>query len=260
MGDRESDGRTFVRRRTPPGSRVHITDGEGEGAATESLLARALLDHPVTAEAEQRATAAFRAARDAGLHDGARTRRRDDWRPNDRARARRSVKATIAVFVASLTLGGVAVAAMGSYGPADDANDDSRTRAHPSPSAPEGSAAESARTRPGAPRTSTAADRPLTAKDIEAHCRAYESVRNQGKALEATAWQRLIAAAGGEEKVAVYCADQLARTEAAETAKPGKAGEAGKAGQAGEPGEKNKADRATKEPGEPAANATSKNK
>ncbi|MGW2856972.1 hypothetical protein ACWDAZ_35330, partial [Streptomyces sp. NPDC001215] len=61
---------------------------------------------------------------------------------------------------------------------------------------------------------------PATAKDTEAHCRAYEHVKNRGKALDATAWQRLVAAAGGTDKVAAYCAEQLARTAAA----PGRTG------------------------------------
>ncbi|MFD8200700.1 hypothetical protein ACFV2G_14210, partial [Streptomyces sp. NPDC059701] len=59
---------------------------------------------------------AFRAARDAGAHRAARTariRRRDDWRPRDPRRARRSLRVTLSVLLASLTLGGVAYAAIG---------------------------------------------------------------------------------------------------------------------------------------------------
>jgi hypothetical protein len=67
------------------------------------------------------------------------------------------------------------------------------------------------------------AKRPGTAKDTEAHCRAYEQIKDRGKALEATAWQRLIAAAGGKDKVAAYCTDQLARAAAA-SSKPGNTG------------------------------------
>ncbi|MEU6656566.1 hypothetical protein ABZ904_46445 [Streptomyces sp. NPDC046900] len=81
--------------------------------------------------------------------------------------------------------------------------------------------------RPGGGTSSAAsgglgrAKRPATAKDTEAHCRAYEQVKDRGKALKATVWQRLAAAAGGKDKVAAYCTDQLARAAAAPS-KPGK--------------------------------------
>jgi hypothetical protein len=45
-----------------------------------ALLGAALRDGEVDGEAERRAVAAFRAARDAGVQ-AAPTRRRDDWRP-----------------------------------------------------------------------------------------------------------------------------------------------------------------------------------
>jgi hypothetical protein len=46
----------------------------------------------------------------------------------------------------------------------------------------------------------------VTAADTEAQCRAYEDVEGRGKAMDATAWQRLVTAAGGERNVAAYCA------------------------------------------------------
>ncbi|MGW5061766.1 hypothetical protein ACWEQ2_31320 [Streptomyces sp. NPDC004096] len=52
------------------------------------------------------------------------------------------------------------------------------------------------------------------------HRRAYEQFHHRGKALEATAWQRLVAAAGGKDKVASYCSERPARA----TAEPGKRG------------------------------------
>ena len=62
-------------------------------------------------EGEEEALVAFRAARDAGLHTSRPTRERDDWTPADRRRLpRRSLKAAVAALVASVTLGGVAVA------------------------------------------------------------------------------------------------------------------------------------------------------
>lgn len=64
---------------------------------------------------EARAVAAFLAAREAGART-ARTRRRDDWRPNARRRVQlsiRTIRTTLAVLLAGLTLGGVAFAAVG---------------------------------------------------------------------------------------------------------------------------------------------------
>ncbi|MER8071671.1 hypothetical protein ABTZ59_25570 [Streptomyces sp. NPDC094034] len=206
------------------------TADEAEGAVLEPLLARALIEDDTTAEAEQRATAAFRAARDAGTHEDARTRQWDDWRPKRPGATRRSLKATIALFVTGLSLGGVAVAGVGagSDAPAADPKDEVRERQRPSPSAPEHSAAEPDTTKSGVPRASVDSGRPATAKDTEAHCRAYESVRSRGNAVNSTAWQRLVTAAGGAENVAAYCADQLARAEKGE--KDGKDGKSGTSG------------------------------
>ncbi|MGJ3560690.1 hypothetical protein ACR6C2_28650 [Streptomyces sp. INA 01156] len=61
--------------------------------------------------------AAFREARETGVHrTGALTRRRDDWRPRERRLGRLSVKATLSVLIAGLSLGGVAVAGIGAAG------------------------------------------------------------------------------------------------------------------------------------------------
>ncbi|MCT7357302.1 hypothetical protein N4P33_34955, partial [Streptomyces sp. 15-116A] len=95
---------------------------------------------------------------------------------------------------------------------------------------------------PDAPKTS---DRPAGAQDTEAHCRAYEQVAGRGKALDATAWQRLTEAAGGEENIDAYCAgrtrDGNKAADPARTAKgaPGsdqKKGTGGKDGDRGAPG------------------------
>ncbi|OUC93914.1 hypothetical protein CA983_35740, partial [Streptomyces swartbergensis] len=66
------------------------------------------------------------------------------------------------------------------------------------------------------------------AQDTEARCRAYEQVDGRGKAMDATAWKRLVEAAGGARNVTEYCAEQLARAEAkpGSTAKPEKSAEA----------------------------------
>ncbi|MFJ3305892.1 hypothetical protein ACIPSA_22740 [Streptomyces sp. NPDC086549] len=176
-------------------------------AALESVLAAAMRAGDLDPQAEQRAVAAFRAAHSAGAHR-ARTRRRDNWRPAAERRARRPVKLTFGVVFASLALGGVAVAAIGSAGPSTDGSGTGRGTAHPSAVAPDrpGGAASSASSGGPASRNGSA-----RAKDTEAHCRAYEQIKGHGKALDATAWQRLVAAAGGKDKVAAYCSEQLAR-------------------------------------------------
>ncbi|MFJ7771651.1 hypothetical protein ACIQ1J_25460 [Streptomyces sp. NPDC097107] len=183
---------------------------------TEELLAAALRGEPVDAEGERRAVAAFRAALDAGPGRTARTRRRDDWRPLERRRAGRTLKTALSVLLASLTLGGVAYAAIGGAGSATDTARPERTRpsretdgttVRPVP-APSPATTSPATASPGA---SARPDRPPATRDTEAHCRAYERLEGSGKALDATAWQRLVAAAGGGEHVAAHCAEQHPR-------------------------------------------------
>ncbi|MGC9539859.1 hypothetical protein [Streptomyces sp. UG1] len=208
MGEPHNDGKAPGRRRVHPGDAAATGP---EGAALEALLA-ALPDAGADYEGEQRAVAAFRAARDAGAHR-ARTRRRDDWRPRERRRVWHSVRAAVALSLAGLTLSGVAVAAIGVVRSSDDGH---RDRRPPQPSATASSRA-GARESPAQTHTPGASVTPghsATAQDTEAHCRAYEKVKGRGKALDATAWQRLVDAAGGEKNVAVYCAEQLARPSA----------------------------------------------
>ncbi|WP_079173147.1 hypothetical protein [Streptomyces monashensis] len=205
MGERHSGGGLPGRRHVHPGAAAapgprSTADVPGAGiAALEASLADALCTGPLDPGAELHAVSAFRAARDAGPHR-ARTRRRDDWRPRQPWRARLSVKATLSVFAASLTLGGVAVAAIGAVGSSSGGDHGGARPAHPVTSAP-GRAGAGASAAPGAHP-----DRPDTAKDTLAHCRAYEQVAGEGKALDATAWQRLLTAAGGKDHVAAYCA------------------------------------------------------
>ncbi|EPJ38041.1 hypothetical protein STAFG_4861 [Streptomyces afghaniensis 772] len=87
----------------------------------------------------------------------------------------------------------------------------------------------------GTPSGSASArpDRPAPSRDTEAHCRAYEQADGRGKAMDATAWKRLVEAAGGERNVTAYCAEQLARAKAkpGSTARPEKSeGASGAAG------------------------------
>ncbi|MFF8941043.1 hypothetical protein ACF1A5_01970 [Streptomyces sp. NPDC014864] len=238
MGERRSDGSAHGRRRGHPGSAVsgagHSTRdliSEAQQARVEALLAAVLRGSVLDAEAEQRAVVAFRAARDTGAH-GARSRRRDDWRAPEPRRKRRSVKVTAGLALAGLTLGGVAVAAIGSARSSDGGPGDGPST-RPSSGVSAGTSAASSAGGPGTPGASATTDRPATARDTEAHCRAYERVEGRGKALDATTWRRLVKAAGGEDEVAGYCADQLARA-AARDAESGTGG-TGNPGGSGNP-------------------------
>ncbi|MEU7058527.1 hypothetical protein [Streptomyces sp. NPDC046197] len=216
MGTRHSEGGAFAR----PCAGASGPEPRADAIAPpglESALGTALRADAFDPPAEERAVAAFRAARDAGAHQKVRTRRRDDWRLR-RSPARRSVKAALAAFLASLTLGGVAIAAIGLPG-SGKAHDDGPGRARPTSTASKAAAATSDDAAPSGPAGAPSKSRPPTAKDIQAHCRAYTSTQGRGKALDSSAWQRFIAAAGGEDKVAAYCAAQLAEAKADGAAK-----------------------------------------
>ncbi|MFF3450339.1 hypothetical protein ACFYXJ_24735 [Streptomyces sp. NPDC002667] len=216
-----------------PGPRVAPAAGPGDGRPPlERLLAAAMRGRVEDRAAETQAVAAFRAARDSGAHT-ARTRRRDDWRPGEERRPNRSLRAAFAVLLAGLTLGGVAFAAIG---PITHDTTGHRDAAVPRPSGstadrlpgPVPSAVPGA-SAPGTPAPAGPVGRPPRARDTEAHCRAYASVRGRGKALDSRAWQRLVTAAGGEDKVEAFCAAQLAADAGAKNTKgPGKATDAGK--------------------------------
>ncbi|MFF9039982.1 hypothetical protein ACF090_31460 [Streptomyces sp. NPDC014892] len=94
-----------------PGTPSHVSR---DTSSVDSLLAAAVrAGASADSVGEARAVAAFRAARESGARN-ARTRRRDDWRPNARRRVQLSIRTTLAVLLASLTLGGVAFAAIDS--------------------------------------------------------------------------------------------------------------------------------------------------
>lgn len=199
MGERQSDGGLSGR-----GSRHALLDAD-----VEALIVASLIRDGVDAEAEQRAVAAFRAARDAGALR-TRTRRRDDWRARERRHLGRSLKTTLSVLLASLTLGGVAVAAIGVAGSPQDGTNNAPERKPAPNGAPRDPSEQSSRDgHSPTPGTGPSPDRPSSAQDTEAHCRAYEQAGRRGKAMEATSWQRLVAAAGGERNVTAYCAEQL---------------------------------------------------
>ncbi|WCN02858.1 hypothetical protein [Streptomyces sp. M92] len=186
---------------------------------TEALLAAALRRDHADDEGERRAVAAFRTARETEPGRVARTRRRDDWRPRERRRAGRPLKTALSVLLASLTLGGVAYAAIGAGGSAADG-----ARPHgprPSATTETGGGGEGAgggngtevrpvptpRPASTAPDASVPSGRPASARGSEAACRAFQRLDGRGKALDAAVWERLVAAAGGEEKVAGHCAE-----------------------------------------------------
>jgi hypothetical protein len=229
MGERLSGDGVSGRRCVHPDDAVSAPWDVRDDTALETVLATALRGADLAPEAEQRAVAAFRAAHGTDATRGtdvrrARTRRRDDWRLPAERRTGRPLKTTFAAVFASLALGGVAVAAIGSAGsPTDGAGADRRTP-HPSVSAPARPSGETSSASSGGVGPTGG---PAAAQDTEAHCRAYERVKDRGKALDATAWQRLVAAAGGEGKVAAYCAERLARAAAA----PGRSGDTGKPGE-----------------------------
>ncbi|MFF4213656.1 hypothetical protein ACFYZE_30775 [Streptomyces sp. NPDC001796] len=189
-------------------------------------IGEALRQQPVDGRAEQAALAAFRSARTAS--DGVvRTRRRDDWRP--KTRKQRWARGGALALAASTLLGGIAVASIGVVDSAQHHAPKAGT-SHSSLRPPRPALGEqgSPSTGPGTAPTA-APSHPGTAKDIEAHCRAYERIKGRGHALSATAWQRLVRAAGGEQQVAGYCA-QLTGPADDTTPAPTKAMKAKKAG------------------------------
>jgi len=225
MGERlNGDGVPGRRRAHPDGAMSDLREVR-DAATVEPLLAAALRGGALDPEAEQRALTAFRAAHGAGAHH-VRTRRRDDWRPTAERRSRRPARVTFGVVFASLTLGGVAVAAIGSAGSSTDGADPSQGTAHPSAVTADQPGDEASPALSGPPAQ---ADSSASAQETEAHCRAYEQVEDRGRAIDARAWQQLVAAAGGKDKVAAYCSEHPPGTSTA----PGRSAGAGKPGGTG---------------------------
>jgi hypothetical protein len=119
----------------------------------------------------------------------------------------------VGLVLGALVLGGAAYAAISPLGQHHGSPDAKSGGAQPSGAARQrtGAAAGTGTVNGGSSGTGAASTapvpaRPGTAKDTEAHCRAYEHVRDKGQTLDATAWRRLVAAAGGAHKVAEYCA------------------------------------------------------
>ncbi|MFI5797395.1 hypothetical protein [Streptomyces sp. NPDC051677] len=224
MGERLSGEGVPGRQHVPSGGVLSGPTGVRHTDALETLLAAALRADELAPGAEQQAVDAFRTARTAGAHR-ARTRRGDDWRSAAQRRRRRPLKLTFGVAFAGVALGGVAVAAIGSTGSSTDDAGGGPVSTHPSAVAPDRSDGATSSPSVGSARPTAG---PSRAQDTEAHCRAYEQVQGHGKALDATAWRQLVAAAGGEDRVTAYCAEQLA----AATATPSRSTGAGNSGKA----------------------------
>ncbi|MGW1493189.1 hypothetical protein [Streptomyces sp. NPDC002402] len=179
----------------------------------DDLLAAAARTEPAAPQAEQRAVAAFRAARDAGA-PAVPTRRRDDWRPARPRAGARWIKVGLGSFVAALTLGGVAMAAGAIPAPFGDAPGGPGPVPSASPSRGGGTTAPPHPFAPVPPKVGptgpTGDERPSAAKDQLAQCRAYEARQGRPGSPDSPAWQRLEDAAGGPDAVAAYCAGLLA--------------------------------------------------
>ncbi|MFE0142159.1 hypothetical protein [[Kitasatospora] papulosa] len=161
----------------------------------------------VEPEGAERALAAFREFRAAEGAVPPRPRRRDDWRPSRRHRASLSVRATLCAALATVALGGVALAVgtgalPGPFGKADD--DVERPRSPSVVEAPRTPGGEWTRTeRPTPAPTVSPADPAPVPRSRAALCAAWDNGngKHRGKAF-----RRLADAAGGEAAVPSYCA------------------------------------------------------
>ncbi|MFC8403110.1 hypothetical protein ACFUG9_05775 [Streptomyces griseoincarnatus] len=236
MGERQSDGGRAGRRRAHPersacpvgvsaaagrAAPVSVEGPAGDTARLEALLVAALVRDGVDAGAERRAVAAFVAAREAGAQ-GARTRRRDDWRASRRRFGGRSLRATLGALVAGCALSGVAWAGIQAAGtPGGGRSEDTGPTRTPSassaPAVPDASGTSGAGEAPGVSASASAAESGRdgarrgsgpaeAAGDAEAQCRAYERAAGRGRVPDAPVWERLVAAAGGAGRVDAYCA------------------------------------------------------
>ncbi|GGT49487.1 hypothetical protein GCM10010271_62160 [Streptomyces kurssanovii] len=206
---------------------------ESRQPTLDELLAAAARPAPVAPHAEENALAAFRAARDEGALELP-TRPEDDWRPAETRTRVPWIRAGAGALVAGVMLGGFAMAAGAIPSPfADPPADKPRPapRVFPSGAEERSTGATPPATVPAVPAATVpgAHEHPPTAKDLTAHCRAYEAAaaagRNHGKpgggnanggkadgreaeggADERAVSERLAAVAGGPDQVEAYCA------------------------------------------------------
>ncbi|MBO1334823.1 hypothetical protein [Streptomyces sp. VRA16 Mangrove soil] len=141
-------------------------DAPGD-ALGDALAAAVRTGVPHGTAGERQALDAFRAARDSGALTAA-PRRRDDWRPRHR-RVRRPVRVAVGAVLASLTVGGVAVAAIGASSTATDRPDD-----RPRPGRTASAGVDADRAGADAPHGTATPSHPEQARDDEARCKSYE--------------------------------------------------------------------------------------
>jgi hypothetical protein len=198
-------------------------------AALAGLLAAAAAPAVLDPAREEAAVAAFRAARDAGvLTVGVRQRHRrrsDDWRPGARGlrHAARSAKTVTGALFATLTLGGVAVAAAvgalptsfgsGAHGPDPLQSGGSSARSGSTdPGRSASPAPDQERPAGGASRgvaTPTPAASPGST-DYKALCTAYAAADWRRGGMDRQSYRQLEkAAGGGRHRVRQYCAGLL---------------------------------------------------
>ncbi|MBT2487471.1 hypothetical protein J7E96_02725 [Streptomyces sp. ISL-96] len=216
----------------------------GEEAVTpevEALLAAVRRSAPRPGEADaQAALAAYREARDSGVHAGPerwwQARRRDDWRPSRRWRGVLPVRAAFASAAATVTLGGVALAAGTGAIPAPFGIGDggsggggaaavatgTHSSAQATPGAARGSAAgaaeEGAARLPSADVTRSGPPRPARARNDVANCVAYLVSHGRSASGRGAASEQLTAdAEDAGLTVEAYCEGVLA----AEKRQPG---------------------------------------
>jgi len=157
-------------------------------------------------------------------------------RPARRRRRRRRAGLAVVVVVGALATGGVASATGHLPGPVREA---ARTVLGPggaatspapaSAAAPDMGTAGSGGTGSGGsastagrgPRTGTAAAGPAAVPALDGLCKAFQEGNgvDQGGKLDATAFEALVAAAGGADEVAAFCEDLLAGDAKAKTPK-----------------------------------------
>lgn len=159
--------------------------------------------------------AAFRAARDEHALSLP-TRPVDDWRAAEPPRRRRWIRAGAGALVGGVLLGGVAMATGAIPSPSEKPTPSPPSQASsPSPVSSSPTAEPKSGTEPSAPPAGDdkrTAERPPTAKDEAAHCRAYGKPAQTDTPADSAVRQRLEEAAGSPAKVASYCAAVLARS------------------------------------------------
>lgn len=202
-GDEQLSGEARRPQAAPHAGATTEPDGAFDLDSLAERIGEALRQHPLDTDAEQAALTAFRRTRP--RQDGAlRTRRQDDWRP--RTPKQRWARGSALTLAASTLMGGIAFASITGVGSTQHHAPEARTSASPHRTPATGPGRQrSPSTGPGTTPTPSPSH-PDTAQEIEAHCRAYEKIKSRGQALNATAWQRLLRAAGGEQQVAGYCA------------------------------------------------------